>query len=175
MCPLVLDQPALDQLHEALMTLLHEAEAKCAVLVDQDGRCITKKGFTQHLDLDALAALVAGSFASTRAMAKIVGENEFTVLFHQGQRDSIHNVLVDDDTILSVIFDDRTTIGMVRLYAKSVSQRITEILARQRALAAAGVSKSAAGAAAELETAPAGGSTMAQAAADKLDALFGDR
>ena len=86
MSPLTLDQPALDQLHSALVNLLRESEAKCAVLVDQDGQCITKKGFTQHLDIDALAALTAGSFASTRAMAKLVGESEFTVLFHQGEK-----------------------------------------------------------------------------------------
>ena len=128
MSPLVLDQPSLDQLHGALVTLLRESEAKCAVLVDQDGQCITKKGFTQHLDTDALAALVAGSFASTRAMAKLVGENEFTVLFHQGAKDSIHNVLVDESTILSVIFDDRTTLGMVRLYAEELTTKLTSAL-----------------------------------------------
>lgn len=93
MSPLVLDQPALERIHRALLVLLRESEAKCAVLVDQDGQCITKKGFTRHLDTDSLAALVAGSFASTRAMAKLVGENEFTVLFNQGQKDSIHNIL----------------------------------------------------------------------------------
>jgi predicted regulator of Ras-like GTPase activity (Roadblock/LC7/MglB family) len=166
MSPLVLDQPALDQLHGALVSLLRESEAKCAVLVDQDGQCITKKGFTQHIDTDALAALVAGSFASTRAMAKLVGESEFTVLFHQGAKDSIHNVLVDDNTILSVIFDDRTTIGMVRLYAKAAGKQVAEILGRQRALVS-GVA---------MEDSGNGGDdamSLGRAAAEKLDDLFG--
>jgi predicted regulator of Ras-like GTPase activity (Roadblock/LC7/MglB family) len=171
MSPLVLEQPALDHLHAAMVTMLRESDAKCAVLVDQDGQCITKKGFTQHLDTDALAALVAGSFASTRAMAHLVGENEFTVLFHQGEKDSIHNVLVDDDTILSVIFDDRTTIGMVRLYSKAAAKEITGALRAQReALAAVCESvDEPAG-----EDAGATALTMGQAAADKLDSLFGD-
>lgn len=165
MSPLVLDQPSMDQLHGAMVTLLRESEAKCAVLVDQDGQCITKKGFTQHLDTDALAALVAGSFASTQAMAKLVGENEFTVLFHQGEKDSIHNVMVDDQTILSVIFDDRTTVGMVRLYAKSASKQICGILSRQRDVLAEVSAGSSGDNGSSLN--------MGQAAADKLDNLFG--
>jgi predicted regulator of Ras-like GTPase activity (Roadblock/LC7/MglB family) len=169
MSPLVLHQPALDVLHASMTTLLRESGAKCAVLVDQDGQCITQRGFTQHIDTEALAALVAGSFASTRAMAKLVGESEFTVLFHQGAKDSIHNILVDDDTILCVIFDDRTTIGMVRLYAKSSAAQITEILIHERqalAVVASGPDSVAAG--------DGGDSDMGQAAADKLDDLFGD-
>lgn len=162
MSPLILDQPALEKIHRALLVLLRESEAKCAVLVDQDGRCITKKGFTRHLDTDALAALVAGSFASTRAMAKLVGENEFTVLFHQGEKDSIHNVLVDDDTILSLIFDDRTTIGMVRLYSRMAAEKISQVLEKSKAAHAA---------------APVGAEVgeslkLGRAAADRLDDLF---
>ena len=166
MSPLVLHQPALDALHASMTTLLRESGAKCAVLVDQDGQCITQRGFTQHIDTEALAALVAGSFASTRAMAKLVGENEFTVLFHQGAKDSIHNVLVDDDTILCVIFDDRTTIGMVRLYAKSSAAEITAILGREREALAMAASCS--------EGVGGEESDMGQAAADKLDDLFGE-
>ncbi len=164
MSPLVLDQPALERIHRALLILLRESEAKCAVLVDQDGQCITKKGFTRHLDTDSLAALVAGSFASTRAMAKLVGENEFTVLFNQGQKDSIHNILVDDDTILSLLFDDRTTIGMVRLYSKVAAEKISEVLKRSKATRTT----------APVEVDLGSGAKLGRAAADRLEDLFSE-
>jgi predicted regulator of Ras-like GTPase activity (Roadblock/LC7/MglB family) len=167
MSPLVLEQPALDQLHNVLATMLRDCEAKCAVLVDQDGQCITKKGFTQHIDTTALAALVAGSFASTRAMAKLLGEVEFTVLFHQGEKDSIHNILVDDDTILSIIFDDRTTIGMVRLYSKAAAKEVTDILKVQRQ------ENAKAAAFPVMATGDTPALNLGQAAADKLDSLLG--
>jgi predicted regulator of Ras-like GTPase activity (Roadblock/LC7/MglB family) len=107
---------------------MKEAEAKCALLVDKDGHLITRQGFTHTLDTTALAALLAGSFASTKEIARLVGEPEFSVLFHQGVRDHIHISLIGERTILVVIFDDRTTIGMIRLYAKEVGATLKGIL-----------------------------------------------
>jgi predicted regulator of Ras-like GTPase activity (Roadblock/LC7/MglB family) len=126
--PLILTKNEITQIHKSLLQMLKQSEAKCAILVDTDGKCLAKKGFTQSIDTDALAALIAGSFASTRAMAELVGEKDFSVLFHQGEKDHIHNILVDDSTILTVIFDDRTTIGMVRLYSKEGAKQLRTIL-----------------------------------------------
>ena len=36
--------------------------------------------------------------------------------------------LIGDRAILAIIFDDRTTIGMVRLYSKEVAQELTKII-----------------------------------------------
>lgn len=110
-----------------LRKLLKGSEAKCALLVDKDGHLITRQGFTHTLDTTALAALLAGSFASTKEIARLVGEPEFSVLFHQGKRDHIHMSLVNERTILVVVFDDRTTIGMVRLYSKETSDELNRI------------------------------------------------
>lgn len=126
--PLILTKTEITQIHRALLQMLKQSEAKCAMLVDADGKCLAKKGFTANIDTDALAALIAGSFSSTRAMAQLVGETDFSVLFHQGERDHIHNILVDNNTILTVIFDDRTTIGMVRLYSKESAKILKEAL-----------------------------------------------
>ena len=79
----------IDQINAALLRLLKKAEAKCALLVDKDGHLVTRQGFTQSLDTTALSALLAGSFASTREIARPVGEPEFSVLFHQGQKDQV--------------------------------------------------------------------------------------
>ncbi len=130
--PLILTKTEITQIHRALLQMLKQSEAKCAMLVDADGKCLAKKGFTANIDTDALAALIAGSFASTRAMAELVGEQDFSVLFHQGQRDHIHNILVDDNTILTVIFDDRTTIGMVRLYSKESAKILRDTLGQAK-------------------------------------------
>lgn len=130
--PLVLTEEAMERINKTLVALLKQSDAKCAILVDQDGKCVAKKGFTKTIDTDALSALIAGAFSSTRAMAKLVGERDFSVLFHQGDKDHIHNVLVDDDTILTVIFDDRTTIGLVRLYSKDTAQTLKDILSQIR-------------------------------------------
>ncbi len=113
-----------EKIDTTMTKLLKGSEAKCALLVDKDGHLIARHGFTQTLDTTALAALMAGSFASTAEIAKLVGEPEFSVLFHQGKKDHIHMSLVNERSILAVIFDDRTTIGMVRLYAKEATDEL---------------------------------------------------
>ena len=127
---LVIHRQQLEQIEKALVRLLKTAEAKCALLVDKDGHLITRQGFTHSLDTTALAALLAGSFASTKEIARLVGEPEFSVLFHQGKKDHIHISLVGERSILAVIFDDRTTIGMVRLYAREVGEELSNILSK---------------------------------------------
>jgi len=127
---LVIHEDQIEQIDKALIRLIKGAEAKCALLVDKDGYLITRQGFTHSLDTTALSALLAGSFASTKEIARLVGEPEFSVLFHQGRKDHIHLCLIGERTILAVIFDDRTTIGMVRLYAKEISEDLARILSQ---------------------------------------------
>lgn len=127
---LVIYEDQIEEIDKALIKLIKGAEAKCALLVDKDGYLITRQGFTHSLDTTALSALLAGSFASTKEIARLVGEPEFSVLFHQGKRDHIHLCLIGERTILAVIFDDRTTIGMVRLYSKEVSEDLAKILSQ---------------------------------------------
>lgn len=126
----VIMEEQVDQINAAMLRLIKKAEAKCALLVDKDGHLITRQGFTHSLDTTALSALLAGSFASTKEIARLVGEPEFSVLFHQGQKDHIHISLVGERCILAIVFDDRTTIGMVRLYAKETSDRLRELISR---------------------------------------------
>lgn len=88
---------------------------------------VTKAGSTEDFDIQAVSALVAGSYAATREMARLLGEEEFSVLFHQGKKDNIQLTLVGDRTILATVFDERTTIGMVRLYAKEATEKLTRL------------------------------------------------
>ena len=126
---LVIYEEEIEEIEKILNWLIRNSQAKCALLVDKDGHLITRQGFTHSLDTTALAALLAGSFASTKEIARLVGEPEFSVLFHQGKKDHIHICLVGERSILAVIFDDRTTIGLIRLYAKQASEELTTILA----------------------------------------------
>ena len=124
---LIIYEEEITKIDGLISKMLKGAEAKCALLVDKDGHLITRQGFTHSLDTTALAALLAGSFASTKEIARLVGESEFSVLFHQGKKDHIHMSIVGERSILVVIFDDRTTIGMVRLYAKETAIELTKI------------------------------------------------
>ena len=110
-----------------LREFLKLSNAKCAMLVDKEGHMVTRQSVTRDIDMDTISALVAGSFAATREMARVLGEDEFSVLFHQGKTDNIQLSLVGDRTLLTVIFDEATTVGMVRLYAAETAKRMGEL------------------------------------------------
>lgn len=126
---LVIYDEQLTRINESISRLLKESDAKCALLVNKDGRTLAKQGFTRTMDTDQLGALVAGAFSATSRVAELIGEPEFSVMFHQGKHDHIHIALVDDKTLLVVTFDDRTTVGMVRLVCKAVGGGLAGVMA----------------------------------------------
>ena len=71
--------------------------------------------------------MTAGSIAATGGLAKIIGEEEFPVHFHQGQRDNLHVTLVGGRVILVVIFDDRSSLGLVRLRVKKAGAEMGKV------------------------------------------------
>jgi len=117
----------IDRIDKLQAELLRLSGAKCALLIDKDGHLVTKRGELRTVDIDTFSALVAGSFAATKEMARLLGEEEFTAMFHQGQRDNIQLSLVGDRTLLTILFDDRTTVGMVRLYAGETAKKLADI------------------------------------------------
>ena len=86
--------------------LLREANAKVIFLVDKNGQLIAGCGETEHLDTTSLASLTAGNIAATGGLAKLIGEKEFSILFHEGEKDNFHISIVAQRVILVVIFDD---------------------------------------------------------------------
>ena len=117
----------MQKIDAVLTELLRLSSAKCALLVDKEGHMVARAGQSNSFDVDTISALVAGSFAATREMARILGEEEFTALFHQGRKDNLQLTLVGQRTILAVLFDDTTTIGMVRLYAAEAARKLTSL------------------------------------------------
>jgi predicted regulator of Ras-like GTPase activity (Roadblock/LC7/MglB family) len=117
----------IERIDRLLAEFLRLSGAKCALLIDKEGHLVTRRGEVRSIDMDTISALVAGSFAATKEMARLLGENEFTALYHQGERDNIQLSLVGDRTLLTILFDDRTTVGMVRLYANETAKKLSEI------------------------------------------------
>ena len=74
-----------------------------------------------------MASLTAGNVAATDALAKLIGEKEFSVLFHEGERDNIHISIVGLRVILVVIFDERSSLGLVRLRVKKAAVELNGV------------------------------------------------
>src|SRR5947209_1261304 len=107
--------------------LAREANAKVVFLVDKNGQLIASVGATENLDTTSLASLTAGNIAATGGIAKLINEKEFSQIFHEGERDNLHISIVGGRVILVVIFDQRSSLGLVRLRVKKASEELAQI------------------------------------------------
>jgi predicted regulator of Ras-like GTPase activity (Roadblock/LC7/MglB family) len=110
-----------------IQRLVREANAKGVFVVDKNGQLVAEAGEIRGIDTTSLASLTAGSIAATGGLAKIIGEEEFPVHFHQGQRDNLHVTVVGGRVILVVVFDDRSSLGLVRLRVKKAGADLARI------------------------------------------------
>ena len=160
MADFVLFKEDVERIQKILANLLTESAATYALLINKDGNLIAHVGFKSMVDATSLAALAAGSFASTRAIAALVGETEFSVMFHQGSRENIHISLIDEDGILVLIFDDRTNLGLVKIVETQARRKRAEVLNDVRGN--------------EVGSTPAA-ETGGPDLSDRIDSLFGNR
>jgi predicted regulator of Ras-like GTPase activity (Roadblock/LC7/MglB family) len=130
----VLYEEGFHRLEEALRRLRHDANSKAVFLIDKNGQQIAAAGEVEQFDTTSLASLTAGNVAATDGLAKLIGEREFSVLFHEGKQDHIHISIVAKRAILVVIFDDRSSLGLTRLRVRQASgdlEKIFESMAQQ--------------------------------------------
>jgi len=118
------------QINVVLEKLLREANSKVIFLVDKNGQLISGVGETDRFDTTSLASLTAGNIAATGGLAKLIGEKEFSILFHEGEKDNLHISIVAGRVILVVLFDARSSLGLVRLRVKKASEELATIFDR---------------------------------------------
>ena len=131
---LVLYDDEFRKIKDSLQRLASDANANVVFLVDKNGQQIAAVGDLTSLDTTSLASLTAGNVAATDGLARLIGEKEFSILFHEGERDNIHISIVAQRVILVVIFDERTSLGLVRLRVRrsmSELEKIFEEIARK--------------------------------------------
>jgi predicted regulator of Ras-like GTPase activity (Roadblock/LC7/MglB family) len=121
-------QEEFDRITQTLNRLRTDANAKIVFLVDKNGQQIANAGEVDLVDTTSLASLTAGNVAATDGLARLIGEKEFSILFHEGLKDNIHISIVGQRLILVVIFDERSSLGLVRLRVRKASSGVERIL-----------------------------------------------
>jgi predicted regulator of Ras-like GTPase activity (Roadblock/LC7/MglB family) len=124
---LVLYDEEFQRIRDSLQRLRHDANANVVFLVDKNGQQIAAVGDLQALDTTSLASLTAGNVAATDGLARLIGEKEFSILFHEGEKDNIHISIVAQRVILVVIFDERSSLGLVRLRVRRATGELDKI------------------------------------------------
>ncbi|HOX45856.1 MAG TPA: roadblock/LC7 domain-containing protein [Myxococcota bacterium] len=155
---MVMYEEEFNQISAICDRLCREANSKVVFLVDKNGQLIASAGETENLDTTSLASLTAGNIAATGGLAKLIGEREFSILFHEGEKDNLHISIVAGRVILVVIFDARSSLGLVRLRVKKSTLELTGIFERLLK---------------KIED-PAAGSPFAEITDEDIDNLFSD-
>ena len=124
----IVSQEQLEKIDEIINTRLIDRGVECVIIIDMAGNIITAKDNSNNkYDVYSFAALAAGNFATVDAMAKLVGEQEFSLLFHKGQDSNIHFSKIDDELLLISMFGKGTSLGFLRL-------NVVDVIAQIRAL-----------------------------------------
>jgi len=149
------------QMSSVLNSLVTETHAHCAMLCDRSGRLLISSGETEGMDNITFASLVAGDFAASDQLARLLGEDEFSSLYHAGEGRSMFLADVSGYSILAAVFDAKSTLGMIRLKSRTAVPRLVaifdEIAVRPRNAVGFGMDN-----------------TWMAEAEDEIDRLFGD-
>ncbi len=102
--------------------------ARSALLIDRSGQLIAQYGNTPDIDILSLSALTAANFGATAEIAKILGEEEFTLLFHKGKNENVYFTAIGEHVIMVTLFDDRTSLGLIRLRINQIIDELSDTL-----------------------------------------------
>ena len=143
----------------ALEQFLSDSNARCALLVDRTGQLVATVGERPNFDPTAFSTLAAADFSANDQLAKMIGEAEFASLFHQGEKESMYLADIARRVILVFLFDNRTTLGLVKLRVRSTVGELRHVFEEMFTRGASGPAQVETGFLGEAE--------------DELDKLFG--
>lgn len=151
----------IQQFDGLLSGFVGEAQSYCAALVDRSGRLLALAGDSGAMDNVTFASLVAGDFAASDQLARLLGEEEFSSLYHAGDGRSMFLADISGWGILAALFDSKTTLGMIRLRSKTLVPRLADVF---EAIAARPKRS---------ESSPGMDNSWMSEAEDEIDKLFG--
>src|SRR5215510_5978325 len=125
--PFILQEQQFLRIKNVLERVRVECAARVVFLVDRDGQTIAFNGDIGNMDTTSFSSLAAGNVAATTSMAKLLGEDIFPTVVHEGENESIY-ICVIGRSLLVVVFDQRSTLGLVKLRAKRVSHEVATII-----------------------------------------------
>jgi predicted regulator of Ras-like GTPase activity (Roadblock/LC7/MglB family) len=125
--PVIIQEQQFHRIKGLLAKLCVESASRAVFLIDRDGQTIAFHGEIGNMDTTSFASLAAGNVAATTSMAKLLGEDIFPTVVHEGENESIY-ICVIGRSLLVVVFDQRSTLGLVKLRAKRASHEVAHVL-----------------------------------------------
>ncbi len=118
----------LTQISNICDALQRDSNSKAVLVIDKNGQSIASAGDTDQLDVTSLSSLTAGNVAATGGIAQLLSEKEFAGQFHEGEKTNVHISIVSARIILVVLFDERSSLGLVRLRVRKAATQLATVL-----------------------------------------------
>jgi predicted regulator of Ras-like GTPase activity (Roadblock/LC7/MglB family) len=125
---IIITKKDLEKIDLCLNKMVSSSFAHAVLLVDRSGQLIAQHGNAPAVDVLSLSALTAANFGATAEIARILGEEEFTILFHKGRSENVYFSAVGEHVILVILFDDKTSLGLVRLEMNKINDELAKII-----------------------------------------------
>ena len=125
---IVITKRDMEEINLCLNKMVSSSFAHSVLLIARSGQLISYQGNTLDIDVLALSALTAANFGATAEIARLLGEDEFTLLFHKGKTENVYFSGVGDHVIMVTLFDDKTSLGLIRLKINQIIGELAEIL-----------------------------------------------
>jgi predicted regulator of Ras-like GTPase activity (Roadblock/LC7/MglB family) len=124
---LIVTREQILQLESIVGKELLDAGADHVIIVDMSGNLIMQQGSMHMEDIFSLAALSAANFAATAEIAKLIGEEDFSLLFHKGDKRNIHFSRLGREHIIITLFNERVSLGLIRLKLNRAIEQMSAI------------------------------------------------
>ena len=125
---IIITKKDIEKIDFCLDKVVSTSLAHSVLLIDRSGQLIAHHGNTPGIDVLSLSALTAANFGATAEIARILGEEEFTLLFHKGRSENVYFSAVGEHVIMVTLFDDRTSLGLIRLQINKIIGELSTIL-----------------------------------------------
>jgi predicted regulator of Ras-like GTPase activity (Roadblock/LC7/MglB family) len=112
---------------EVLQKLKINTSAKVVFITDSEGHCIASTGEMDDINLNSISSLIAGSVAAINSIAQMLKIDSFTAILNESSKESLHISLINDRTMLVVIFDNTSNLGLVRFRVRSALEQLTKV------------------------------------------------
>jgi predicted regulator of Ras-like GTPase activity (Roadblock/LC7/MglB family) len=116
------------KINYCLNKMVSSSMARSVLLIDRSGQLIAHYGNTPEIDILSLSALTAANFEATAEIARMLGEEEFTLLFHKGRSENVYFSAIGEHVIMVTLFDDKTSLGLIRLQINKIVDELSIIL-----------------------------------------------
>lgn len=125
---IIITKEDLKKINLCLDKVVNSSHAHSALLIDRSGQLIAQYGNTPDIDVLSLSALTAANFGATAEIARMLGEEEFTLLFHKGKNENVYFTAIGEHAIMVTLFDDRTSLGLIRLRINQISEELSDAI-----------------------------------------------